>query len=116
VPPPCDGGAQCSGEDGVVGVPDGDDGVPGCVDDGGVVVGVPGAAYPGYFVGGEGVGWLPEECGGEPDDGVDDGGVEGLGPYEPGGGAYRPSGLLYEVGGGGAWPPTGVVEPDGGDG
>jgi hypothetical protein len=43
VPPPCGGGAQCSGDDGVVG-PDGDDGVPGCVCDGGVVVGVPGAA------------------------------------------------------------------------
>jgi len=41
-PPPWDGGAQWSGEDGVVG-PDGDDGVPGWVDVGGEVVGVPGA-------------------------------------------------------------------------
>jgi hypothetical protein len=63
-------------------------------------------------VGGGGVGWLPEECGGEPEDG----GVDGLGPYEPGGGAYCTSGLSDEDGGGGAWPPTGVVEPDGGDG
>jgi len=52
-------------------------------------------------VGGDGVGWLPEECGGEPEDGVEEGGVEGLGPYEPGGGAYRPSGLSDEVGGDG---------------
>lgn len=37
---PLDGGAQCSGVDGVVG-PDGEDGVPGCVCDGGVVDGVP---------------------------------------------------------------------------
>jgi len=40
--PSWDGGAQCSGEDGVVG-PDGEDGVPGWVDVGGEVVGVPGA-------------------------------------------------------------------------
>ena len=46
--------------------------------------------------------------GGEPDDGVDDGGVEGLGPYEPGGGAYRSSGLSPELGGGGACPPAGI--------
>ena len=38
--PPWDGGAQCSGDDGVVD-PDGEDGVPGCVCDGGVVPGVP---------------------------------------------------------------------------
>ena len=41
--PPWDGGAQCSGVDGVVAPDDGEDGVPGCVSDGGVVVaGVPG--------------------------------------------------------------------------
>ncbi|EMS67381.1 hypothetical protein TRIUR3_05998 [Triticum urartu] len=49
----------------------------------------------------------------------EDGGVEPegvVGPYEPGGGAYRPSGLSAEVGGGGAWPPTGIGVPDEGDG
>ena len=44
-------------------------------------------------MGGDGV---PEdEGGGEPEDGVDDGGVEGLGPYDPGGGI----GWLPEEGG-----------------